>query len=280
MATITVVSAYDPTEQVTLAIDNARLLIAIPPTGPTVPGEFKFISFANLLTQILAAVPGGGGSGDVTISADSEIVGTVPSVIAEVGGQTINVAGAFDASDQITSVPNTSRFNVALPAGGPQMPATIRYITYTDLLAQLQSDIMTGGGGGNITISHDTELAGTVGSTITDGGTPTPTPTHTRYIAISTDDTFDAAEFLAGDSSTNNDLVVPDWTGGRRWIGIAVPDSTGDVSTISTGGFNVSMAFMRVAGTITISGEDYKVWRTINSQADNAAGHTYTVVQL
>ena len=40
------------------------------------------------------------------------------------------------------------------------------------------------------------------------------------------------------------------------------------------------MAFMRVTGTLDINGETYKVWRTINSQADNAAGHVYTFTQV
>ena len=126
----------------------------------------------------------------------------------------------------------------------------------------------------------DTTLIGTVASEIV-GVQPGPGPTtYTRHIAISTDTTFDEAEFLAGSESATNHLVVPTWSGGRRYIAIAVPDTTGDINSISVGGIGISMAFTRVPGTLDINGLAYKLWRTINDQADNASGQIYTVGQV
>ena len=110
-------------------------------------------------------------------------------------------------------------------------------------------------------------------------GLITPVQTHLNYIAISADTTITAAEYLAGGSSMTADLIVPTYSGVRRYIAIAVPDSTGDITDIQQNGVSIFGAWVRIAGTISVGGEDHKAWRTVDDQSDLASGLTYSIVQ-
>ena len=65
----------------------------------------------------------------------------------------------------------------------------------------------------------------------------------------------------------------------ERFLGFAVPDAEPDITDITTGGFDVFMAFERISGTITIQGVDYKVWRSRVIQNDRASGVLYSFTQ-
>ena len=110
----------------------------------------------------------------------------------------------------------------------------------------------------------------------------TPTPGALRYLAISPDNMFDASEFtdaLTGVSSQFRTLRVPAYANVERFLGFAVPDAEPDITDITTGGFDVFMAFERISGTITIQGVDYKVWRSRVIQNDRASGVLYSFTQ-
>ena len=279
MATLTVIGLFEPSEQISAAADTTRFAVAIPAQGPNQPAEIKSLSYASLLTQLRAAIMGGG-STNIGISHNTSLVGTQSSQISEGGGgPVVSVVNPGSSGHAISTVGNSYLMPVFVPAAGPGMPAEIRFVSYLNFLNQILLAVPSGGGGGGgVNITADTEVPGTVPSEVTDGGIAPPT--FTRYIAISTDDTFDGAEFLAGHASNNNSLVVPHWSGGRRYIALAVPEDRGDINVITTGGINVSMAFMRIPGTIDINGTAYKAWRTLNSQADNAAGVVYSFTQV
>ena len=63
----------------------------------------------------------------------------------------------------------------------------------------------------------------------------------------------------------------------RRYIFLCVRNSENDIESIATGGIDIFVAFMRVAGTATYDSVVYKCWRTINDQSTAASGITYTV---
>ena len=105
---------------------------------------------------------------------------------------------------------------------------------------------------------------------------------NTHYVAISTDNVFTSAEFtgaLTGGSSVSRRLRIPAYSGSSRYIGFAVPDSEPDIVAIETGGFDVTNAFERVTGTITIQSVLYKVWRSRVIQNDRASGVLYSITQ-
>ena len=84
-----------------------------------------------------------------------------------------------------------------------------------------------------------------------------------KYTAISEDIIFTEAEILAGETTTGFDLTVPTYSSVRRYIGIAVPDSDADISSIrSTSNIEAIHTFVRIPGTVNVSGAAYKIWRT------------------
>ena len=107
-----------------------------------------------------------------------------------------------------------------------------------------------------------------------------PVQTHTNYIAISADTTFTEAEFLAGNTSTDENLVAPTFTSPpSQYIAIAVPDDEDDITGITQGGISVFTSWERITGTINISGVAHKAWRTTAVQNDLASGITYVATQ-
>ena len=107
-----------------------------------------------------------------------------------------------------------------------------------------------------------------------------PVQTHTNYIAISADTTFTEAEFLAGNTSTDENLVVPTFTSPPdQYIAIAVPDDEDDIIGITQGGISIFSSWERLAGTRTINGVAHKIWFTTASQNDLASGITYVITQ-
>ena len=114
---------------------------------------------------------------------------------------------------------------------------------------------------------------------LTAGGS-TPVQTHTNYIALSPDNAFSEAEFLAGNSTMTMNMVVPTFTSPpNQFIGIAVPDDEGDITDIRSGGISTFGGFVRIAGTININSVAHKVWRTIGASTDAASGTTYVITQ-
>ena len=128
-----------------------------------------------------------------------------------------------------------------------------------------------------ITVTYDSD-SGKINFVVTGGGTPAPA-SHTRYWARSSDTAFTAAEFLSsttGQSETDDTFVLPTWSG-NEYMGFAVPDTTGDITGINLDGIQQFGAFQRIAGTLTISGTAYKVWRS-NNQI-NFSGATAILTQ-
>ena len=100
--------------------------------------------------------------------------------------------------------------------------------------------------------------------------------THTRYVAASADNAFTAAEFLG--SSTTDQLTLPAFAE-NRYVAFAIPNDQPDLTTIRQqgGSLNQIGAFERVAGTLRIGGQPYKVWRSRNVLLPAVSGTTWTV---
>ena len=105
-------------------------------------------------------------------------------------------------------------------------------------------------------------------------------PTHTRYVAAKATTSFVEADFTGGTSSTTDTITLPTFTA-NRYIAIAVPDDTGDITSIvqQGGSRNQIGAFTRVAGTIQIGGVAYKVWRSNSRFLPVTSGVNYTIAQ-
>ena len=120
--------------------------------------------------------------------------------------------------------------------------------------------------------------------TLPEDQTSPPAQTHNRYFAYSTDNTFTTAEFTSsttGSTSTTEELALPSSIASSPYIAFAVPNDTGDITSITpAGGFNELPEFERVAGTITISGAAYKVWRSTETWIGSAIqGSTWRLEQ-
>ena len=109
----------------------------------------------------------------------------------------------------------------------------------------------------------------------------TPAPSHTSYVAISVDDMFTEAEFLAGMSGVGNALTVPDYTG-TRYVAFARPTSVGEITEVyfyaegAGQGNNQIGAWTVLTAALSISGEDHYIIRSNNS-LNALSGVTFVV---
>ena len=135
------------------------------------------------------------------------------------------------------------------------------------------ADAVTGNTETGIDVTYDTGT-GKLNFVVSGGGTA-PVGDHTRRAAISTDTTLDQAEYDASTSSTTQTVMMPVWSGNRRFLFIGVPEGEGDITGVTTGGINIFHAWERVTGVLF----DHKWWRTINDQNDVASGATYQITE-
>ena len=98
---------------------------------------------------------------------------------------------------------------------------------------------------------------------------------HTTRAAISVDEVLTAAEVNAGTTTDDEDVTMPVWQLGRRYLYIGIPEAEDDITDLETGGIPVFHAWERVAGII----EAHKWWKTINDQSTAASGAVYTIIQ-
>ena len=110
------------------------------------------------------------------------------------------------------------------------------------------------------------------------GGTPPPA-THTRFAGASADTTFIASEFTTPGVTTDT-LTLPTFTA-NRYVAFAVPDSTGDITGIHPVGNTLNQigGFQRVPGTLVISGETCKVWRSNSAFFPRTSGTQWVITQ-
>lgn len=107
----------------------------------------------------------------------------------------------------------------------------------------------------------------------------------TRYLAVDEDTTITDAQLTTGATSTNDTddtFNLPTWASGRRYLFAAVPDDTGDVTGLQQAGggsLGLITAIERIAGTRTINGAAYKVWRTSDSWPQGLSGDQITINQ-
>ena len=121
---------------------------------------------------------------------------------------------------------------------------------------------LTGGGGtgatANATVGSDVESI-----TVTaEGAGYTSAPTVT----------------LSGGGGTGADARAI--LGANRYLAFGVPDDTGDISGIILRNTNELSYFERVAGTIEVTGRDYKFWRSRNQAGPVSSDNEYTIEQL
>ena len=116
--------------------------------------------------------------------------------------------------------------------------------------------------------------------------TPDPNAhSQTRYLGISTTTTITDADLTTGATSTSDTddtFAAPTWASGYRYIFAAVPDDTGDITGLQQeGGGQLGLItnLTRIAGTRTLNGTAYKVWRTTDQWPQGLSGDTLTINQ-
>ena len=103
---------------------------------------------------------------------------------------------------------------------------------------------------------------------------------YLRYAALSADQDFTEMEILAGTSSRTPTIIVPEYVdiNDNFYVGFGVPDNTPDISGVVYNGLNQVVFYTRIAGVISVSGVDYKFWRS-NSLLTDAFGGAAIVIQ-
>ena len=98
---------------------------------------------------------------------------------------------------------------------------------------------------------------------------------HTRRGAISTDVTLDQAEYDASTTSTDQDVTIPTWTQGNRYIFLGVPEDEDDITNIHQSGISEFSSWQRVPGELF----GHKWWRRTAIASVFNSGRTYTIIQ-
>ena len=104
-------------------------------------------------------------------------------------------------------------------------------------------------------------------------GTPDPGD-HTRRAAISEDTALDQDEYDAGTTSVTQDITIPTWPSGSRYVYLGLPDSEVDITDIEQNGVSVFGSFEAAADFAS-----HKWWRTSAAQNVFSSGVTYTITQ-
>ena len=272
-------------------------------------GESYFGARLMYITQAVATPGGGGGASSFAGLSDTpSALGAAGQLVRMNTGATAlefftqtvatflgltDTPAAFGSATQILQVNSggTGLEFVNAPAGGgassfadltgsianSQVPDTFTRDTELAVYALLAGAVFTGA----VSVPTPTANLHAANKAYVDG-LVNPEQSHTNYIAVSADTTFDSTEFTedaTGNSSLTNSLIVPTFTG-NRYIAIAVPDAVGDIIGITQGGFPIFTSWERISGTIPIpdvTGEEHKVWRTTAIQSDLASGITYEI---
>ena len=114
--------------------------------------------------------------------------------------------------------------------------------------------------------------------------------TMVRYLGISAGTTITDAALTTGATSTNDTddtFALPTWGNtDNRYIWVAVPDETQDVTALeqlNAQGRPIRLAdipIQRIAGTRTLNGTAYKVWRSTDPwPGSSLSGHSVTIAQ-
>ena len=105
-------------------------------------------------------------------------------------------------------------------------------------------------------------------------GTPDPGD-HTRRAAISTDTTLESTENDTATTSTTQEIVIPTWTTGTRYVFLGVPEDEDDITDIEKNGVSDFGSWEAVAAVAFA----HKWWRTTLAQNVLNSGSTYTIIQ-
>ena len=164
-------------------------------------------------------------------------------------------------------------------------------VTYNDSSGKLDFSVL---GGGTVTTEEIQDVIGSMVDGNTESGiivtyddtngkldfsiSSIAPSTHTRYAAISENNTFIASEFTdstTGSNSQTNTITIPSYTE-NRYLAFAVPDTQDDLISIKEQGsaFDSFGFFERVTGTINIGGSAHKVWRSTDVLFPPEAGET------
>ena len=113
-------------------------------------------------------------------------------------------------------------------------------------------------------------------------GTIIPAIHHRFFTGIDTDQDINNGIQGVREYDTN-EVVIPGWESGNRYLLIGHVVGRPDITRITTGGVNVINAWEKVTGTTTetnSAGQEFSVqwWRTKNPQNTNASGATYGVI--
>ena len=247
------------------------------PVGGTDAQVLAKASDTDYDTEWVDAAAGGGGSDDGVV--DTLALALSGSALTATAGRTVGADVASAALTLPFALLAGATFTGAAQGITPTADAHMTRKDYVDtadaLKASLAGAIFTGAVAG-ITPTANAHLA----TKAYVDGLVNPVITHVNYIALSPDNAFSEAEFLAGNSAMSMSLTVPTFTSPpNQFVGIAVPDVEGDITGITQGGISVFMAFERVSGVIAIDGVDHKAWRTRVDQNDNASGIVYVITQ-
>ena len=232
---------------------------------------------------------GGGGSG----TAD----GVINKAVFDEGTQTVTFTNSLggtvtlDLGSFITATELTTALGPYTKADGSvAFTAVVAGITPTDdahlstkkyvddaddLKASVSGATFTGATGGIAPVAASDFVTKEYADANYSGGGPV-VGDHTRRAAISTDETLVQTEVDAGTTSTSQELTMPTWVGGKRYLYIGVPSNEGDITNVKAGSFPVFPAWERVSGVLF----GHKWWKTIEAQSDAASGSTYNITEV
>ena len=101
-----------------------------------------------------------------------------------------------------------------------------------------------------------------------------------RYMSISPDRSISTIDIQAGNSysADHQELTIPTWSGGTRYLVVSQPDENDDLTNISLAGFGNSLNdFEKQSYTREVDGVEYAVWISIDDVGDVIAGEIIEV---
>ena len=221
-----------------------------------------------------------------------------------ISGRTVTLNQADGTTITFMVPPDTNTQDGVLASGSIDAAGTTLTLTLdtgTDVTVDIPAALRMGGGGG-ITLADVKEFAraGERGVRVGDidsesaadntvitadgsgaadweaqqGGTPTPGD-HTRRAAISTDTTLEQAEYNDSTTSMTQEITIPTWTMGSRYVFLGVPEAEDDITDIDQNGISEFSDWQRVTGVLF----EHKWWRKTDIVNVFGSGRTYNITQ-
>lgn len=194
--------------------------------------------------------------GEAVVAGTAAMAARSDAQAAETNAETAetNAAGSATAASASASAAATSAANAAAQSG----------------FSQSMQDALTDNteSGADLTFVNGKLNISVTGALV---------PDHTRYLAVSEDDTITDAEFSV--TSTTNTLTAPTYVGNRIWA-FAIPTTVADPPGVHIAGNSINQLnlFEKQSTERTLAGTAHKWWKGINPFSDLFSEETLELV--